>query len=76
MAFKFGQISNMIKVLELAAKESRGHLNKTIQAELDEGMKDLVQAVTDALSESIENMTDEQAQHCDDELESIYKSIK
>jgi hypothetical protein len=71
----YGQLKHMVQALELAAANSQGHANKTIQAEINDGMKNLVQLVTDALSESVEDLSENQADDIDYDLDNLYKKF-
>lgn len=71
----YGQLRHMVQVLEIAAPHAQGHLNKTTQLELNDGMKNLLQLVTNALSDSLEDLTVNEADDIDYDLENLYRKF-
>lgn len=75
---KLGEIANAVKILKIAADESRGYLAKTTQAELNDGLEVLMELLTNEIerSESNGEITDIDAENFDFDLDQISNLLK
>jgi hypothetical protein len=75
---KFGEIANAVKILKIAAEESRGYLAKTTQSELNNGLEVLMELLTNEVEQSEGNgeISDIDAENFDFELDQISNLLK
>lgn len=73
-----GQLQNILKVIAVAATETRGFASKTIQAEFNDGMNVLLELATREIqkSEHSDMITQIQLENLEWELDQIEARLK